>query len=128
MQSYLIVCRLDPAPPGKLAPWGGVLDVADEHGLLSLAIDRTGVRLLPQGMLWGRFENAKAALGALDATLEGASDLLGYRITARGCAACPADVASVPPLGRPADSACLGESSAIPTGSIDFLHVVGGRG
>ena len=128
MQSYLIVCRLDPAPPGKLPPWGGVLDVADEHGLMSLAIDGTGVRLLPQGMLWGRFKNAHAALKALEAAIDGASDLLGYRITARGRAACPADVASVPPLGRPAVSACLGESSAIPTGSIDFLRVVGGRG
>ena len=128
MQSYLIVCRLEPAPAGRLPPWGGVLDVADEHGLMSLAIDGTGVRLLPQGMLWGRFENADAALSALEAAIDGASDLLGYRITARGRAACPADVASVPALGRPVDSACPPQSSSIPSGSIDFLHVVGGRG
>ena len=128
MQGYLIVCRLDQPPPGSLPPWGGVLDVADEHGLLSLAIDRTGVRLLPEGMLWGRFENAEAALGALQAALDSASDFLGYRIGLRGRAACPADVASMPQLGRPADSACSGQSSAIPSGSIDFLRVVGGRG
>ncbi len=128
MQSYLLVCRLDPAPPGKLPPWGGVLDVADEHGLLSLAIDGTGVRPLPQGMLWGRFETADAALAALDAAIDGASDLLGYRIIAHGRAACPTEAASAPPLGRAADSACPSESSSIPSGSIDFLHVVGGRG
>ena len=84
MPAYLIVCRLGPAPPGKLPPWGGVLDVADEHGLIALAVDPPGVRALPQGMLWGRFEDADGALAALEAALDGASDLLGYRITARG--------------------------------------------
>ena len=127
MQTFLVVCRLGPAPPGKLPPWGGVLDVADEHGLMSLTMDESGVRALPQGMLWGRFEDADGALAALEAALGGASELLGYGITARGRAAYPADVASAPLPGRPAESACLRQSSLIPSDSIDFLHVVGGR-
>ncbi len=86
------------------------------------------MRVLPEGVFWGRFETAEAALDALQATLDGASDLLGYRIGVRGRAACPADAASMPGLGRLADSACPGKSSAIPSDSIDFLRVVGGRG
>ena len=128
MPAYLIVCRLGPAPPGKLPPWGGVLDVADEHGLIALAVDPPGVRALPQGMLWGRFEDADGALAALEAALDGASDLLGYRITARGRAACPVEKALATSPGGGADSACPPSSSSIPSGPIDFLRLVGGRG
>ena len=128
MHSYLIVFRLDPAPAGKLLPWGGVLDVADEHGLSFLTFDRTGVRLLPEGMLWGRFEDAVAALEAVEATLAAASELLGYRVVAHGLAIRPANPAFRPELDGPADSACPGSSSFIPSDSIDFACVVGGKG
>ena len=91
MQSFLIAFRLEPAPPGRLPPYGGLLDAAEEHGLWSLAWDATGAQRLPEDRLWGRFEDAGAALGAFDSALATASDLLGYPLRARGRLAWPAD-------------------------------------
>ena len=91
MQGFLIAFRLDPAPPGRLPPGGGLLDTAEEHGLWSLVWDAAGARPLPEGRLWGRFESARAALAAFDAALAGASDLLGYPVRARGRLAWCAD-------------------------------------
>lgn len=90
MRDYLIACRLEPEPAGKLPAWGGLLDVADEHGLWSFRAGPEGLRPLPEGMLLGGFADEAAALAALDAALESASDLLGYPVRARGRVACPA--------------------------------------
>jgi len=87
---FLIACRLAPGPPGKLLPWGGLLDVADECGLWGFSLGPEGVRPLPEGMLWGRFADETAALGALDLALSGAADLLGYPVRVRGRVACAA--------------------------------------
>ena len=122
MQNYLVVCRLDPAPAGKLSPWGGLLDVADEHGLLAYAIDEAGVRALPPDMLWGRFETAAAALAALDASIAAASELLGYPLRARGRLACPIEAGASP--ATPLDSDCPGNSSSISTGPLGFLKLM----
>ncbi len=122
MQSYLVVCRLDPAPLGKLPPWGGLLDVADEHGLLAYAIDEEGLRALPPDMLWGRFETPAAALAALDASIAGASELLGYPIQARGRLACPTAAGDLPE--QPLDSDCPGNSSSISSGPLGFLKLM----
>ncbi len=99
MQSFLIVCRLEPAPEGKLPPWGGLLDVAEEHGLWWLAPDEEGLRRLPEGTLWGRFERAADALAALDAALSDASRLLGYHLRARRRIACPTEAAALSGFG-----------------------------
>jgi hypothetical protein len=90
MQPFLIACRLAPAPPGRLPPWGGLLDAADEEGLWSFSFGPEGVRPLPEGMLWGRFVDETAALRALDLALSGASELLGYPVRVRGRVACAA--------------------------------------
>ncbi len=91
MQGFLIAFRLEPAPSGRLPPWGGLLDAAEEHGLWSVVWDASGARPLPEGRLWGRFANASSALDAFDSALSGASDLLGYPVRARGRLAWPAD-------------------------------------
>ena len=91
MQGFLIAFRLEPAPPGRLPPGGGLLDTAEEHGLWSLIWDPAGARRLPEDRLWGRFADARAALDAFDAALAAASDLLGYPVRARGRLAWPAD-------------------------------------
>ena len=122
MQSYLVVCRLDPPPAGKLSPWGGLLDVADEHGLLAYAIGEDGVRALPSDMLWGRFDTAAAALAALDASIAGASELLGYPIQARGRLACPIEAAALPATSL--DSDCSGNSSSISSEPLGFLKLM----
>jgi hypothetical protein len=123
MPSFLIVCRLEPEPPGKLPPWGGLLDVVDEHGLYSLVIDRTGVRLLPEGMLGGRFVSPQAALAAFDEALVSASDLLGYPVRASSRDAYPAEAASMPAFAAAEDSACPSQSSFIPSGPIEVMRV-----
>ena len=122
MQTYLLVCRLDPAPVGKLPPWGGLLDVADEHGLLAYAVDEGGLQALPPDMLWGRFETAAAALAALDASIAGASELLGYPIRARGRLACPTGAGALP--APPLDSDCPWDSSSISSGPLGFLKLM----
>ena len=99
MQSFLIVCRLEPAPPDKLPPWGGLLDVAEEHGLWWLAPDEDGLKRLPEGTLWGRFERAADALAALDTALSDASELLGYELRARRRIACPTEAAALSGFG-----------------------------
>ena len=99
MQSFLIVCRLEPAPDGKLPPWGGLLDVAEDHGLCWLAPDGDGLRRLPEGTLWGRFERSAEALAALDAALADASRLLGYPVRAPRRIACPTEAAALSGFG-----------------------------
>ncbi len=90
MKSILVAVRLEPGPRGKLPPWGGLIDTAEEHGLLNLvAQPGGGLQPLPEGVLWGWFEDEAAALAALAAALADASDLLGYRVNARGRVACP---------------------------------------
>ncbi len=85
MKTILVAVRLDAAPRGKLPPWGGLLDTAEEVGLWSFAPGPDGgVRPLPPGLLWGRFEDEASALAALEDALEEASELLGYPVTARG--------------------------------------------
>ena len=91
MQGFLIAYRLEPAPAGGLPPYGGLLDAAEEHGLWSLVWEAASARRLPDGRLWGRFEDARAALDAFDSALADASDLLGYPVRARGRLAWPAD-------------------------------------
>ena len=127
MQNFLVVCRLEPAPVGMLPPWGGLLDVADEHGLFSLIVEGADVRRLSEGMLWGRFDSADEALEALEASLASASALLGYPIRARGRAASPIEGtdASDPELAE--DSACSRQSSFIPIRPIGFLKALGRR-
>ena len=90
MQGFLIAFRLEPAPAGRLPPGGGLLDAAEEHGLWSLVWGPAGARPLPEGRLWGRFADARAALDAFDTALATASDLLGYPVRARGRLAWPA--------------------------------------
>ena len=90
MQGFLIAFRLEPAPSGRLPPWGGLLDTAEEHGLWNYIL-RPGLHRLPEGLLWGRFEDEASALAALDSALSGASDLLGYPVRARGRLAWPTD-------------------------------------
>ncbi len=90
MKTILVAVRLEPGPRGKLPPWGGLIDTAEERGLLNLVVQPGGgLQQLPEGVLWGRFEDEPAALAALDAALADASDLLGYPLTARGRVACP---------------------------------------
>ena len=85
MKTILVTVRLGPAPRGKLPPWGGLIDAAEEQGLWSFAPRAGGgARALPEGLLWGRFEDEAAALAALDVALAEASELLGYRVTTRG--------------------------------------------
>lgn len=91
MPDFLIAVRLEPAPKGRLPAWNGLLDVSDEHGLWSFSIGEGKLRPLPDGMLWGAFPDAAAALAALDAALAGAGDLLGYPVRARSRMACAVD-------------------------------------
>ena len=84
MPGFLIAFRLEPAPPGRLPPDGGLLDAAEEHGLWPLVWGAAGARRLPEDRLWGRFDSARAALQAFDSALADASDLLGYPVRARG--------------------------------------------
>ncbi len=90
MKTILVAVPLEPGPRGKLPPWGGLIDTAEEHGLWSLVPQAGGgLRALPEGLLWGRFEDEAAALTALAAALAEASELLGYRLAAPGRVACP---------------------------------------
>ena len=85
MKTFLVAVRLQPGPRGKLPPWGGLLDTAEEQGLWSFALRADGgAQALPEGLLWGRFEDEAAALAALDAALAEASELLGFRLTTQG--------------------------------------------
>lgn len=108
MHPFLIACRLALGPPGKLPAWGGLLDAAEEQGLWSFSFGPEGVRPLPEGMLWGRFDDAATALKALELALAEASDLLGYPVRAQGrvaCALAPRD--SLAPQISIADSQAL---------------------
>ncbi len=90
MREILIACQLQAAPNGRLPPWGGLLDSAEEHGLMSFILGPDGGRPLAQGLLWGRFEDEAAALAAFDAALAGASELLGYQVRVHRRMACAA--------------------------------------
>ncbi|HEX4095502.1 MAG TPA: hypothetical protein VHX64_02180 [Caulobacteraceae bacterium] len=101
MLDFLLAVRLEPEPKGRLSAWGGLLDVADEHGLWSFSLGADDLHRLPGGMLWGSFPDEAAALAALDAALASAGALLGYPVRARTRIACQAGAVG---MGR-ADSA-----------------------
>ncbi len=90
MPDLLIACTLQDPPSGRLPPWGGLLDAAEEHGLWNYIPRAGGVHRLPEGVLWGCFADEAAALAALNGALEGASELLGYRVRAHRRLACAA--------------------------------------
>ncbi len=90
MRDMLIACRLEAGAKGQLPPWGGLLDAAEEHGLWSYILSSGGAHRLPEGLLWGRFENEAQAISAFDAALAEASWLLGYPVRATRRLACAA--------------------------------------
>ena len=90
MRDIMIACRLEAGPQGRLPPWGGLLDAAEEQGLWSYILAPAGAHRLPEGLLWGRFEDEAQALAAFDAALAEASWLLGYPATAERRLACAA--------------------------------------
>ena len=90
MPDLLIACSLQDPPSGRLPPWGGLLDAAEEHRLWNYIPRPDGVHRLPEGVFWGRFADETAVLAALDGALETASELLGYRVCAHRRLACAA--------------------------------------
>jgi len=90
MRDFLIACRLEAGPMGRLPPWGGLLDAAEEHGLWSYLVQPGGLHRLPEGLLCGRFADEAQALAAFDAAMADASALLAYPVRAMRRAACAA--------------------------------------
>ncbi len=90
MRDMLVACRLEAGPKGRLPPWGGLLDAAEEHGLWSYILAPGGAHRLPEGLLWGRFEGEAQALAAFDAAVAEASSLLGYPVRTTRRLACAA--------------------------------------
>ena len=81
MEDCLIVCALGHAPPGALPPWGGLVECAEEHGLVWFRPIGERLHRLPAGVLWGRFPGPREALQAFDRAIDAASDLLGYTVS-----------------------------------------------
>jgi hypothetical protein len=75
---YAIWFDLEPGPPEKLPAVFGLIEAAEEHGLVAMVRSGGGWRRLPEGVLGGRFPDARAAFEAFERALHEGSDLLGF--------------------------------------------------
>jgi hypothetical protein len=86
MHAYVICFDLVAGPSGKLPVDIGVLEAAEEHGLLWVLVRDGRVYALPEGAVWGEFSDAASALEAFNRALGTAWDLLGFLVEARALA------------------------------------------
>ena len=111
--AYLIRFELEPGPPDRLPAEAGLLEAAEEHGLLWVVQVADRVHALRDGLLWGEFPTAALALEAFAYAAKAASELLGFAVTPVRALAFPFDggcmpltgagrpvMASLPPAGR----------------------------
>jgi hypothetical protein len=80
MPAHLVRFELRPGPPDKLPAETGLLETAEEHGLLWVAKSARGFHALPSGELWGAFSSATAALEAFNDASRSAGLLLGFEL------------------------------------------------
>ncbi len=100
MGAYLVRFELLPGPPDKLPLSVGFLEAAEELGLLWVVRDRGKVHALPDGMVWGEFPNALAALKTFRRAVAHASGLLGFEIASPRAVAAALDLDCAPRAGR----------------------------
>ena len=80
VQSFLFSYALQPGPPEKLPAGAGLLEAAEEHGLLWVLQDGDYIHRLPNDAVWGEFPSLTAAIQAVERAVDAASGLLGYPV------------------------------------------------
>ncbi len=80
MPAHLVRFDLRLGPPDKLPAETGLLETAEEHGLLWVAKSARGFHALPPGEVWGGFPSGADALAAFNDAARSAGQLLGFEL------------------------------------------------